>query len=87
MNKGDKVIYIFDPYSKQGGTIDSIMYAEIKKLPGDGFLEPDSYTIHPIRMIYGKSEMHDQIAAENYLYEIGDRKVVRMIFERKLERE
>ena len=84
MKKGDKVIYMFVPDKYH--PISSIMSATILKTSKENFFPSSDYTIHPIERIYGEGGTHDQMAKEQLLYEIGDRKVIKMIFEKGLSR-
>ena len=82
MKIGDKVIYIFDPYGKN--PLDHISYATLTRPARASMFDSDP-AIKPIENLHGEGGMHEQIAKEDYLYLIGDHKVITKIFERGLE--
>jgi len=79
MKVGDKVIYIFDPYT---GPLDNIIVARLTRLPNVSMFDKNP-AIKPIKSLIGKTGMHEQIAKSNYLYELGDHKVIKIIFEKR----
>jgi len=83
MKIGDKVIYIFDPYTNKKYPLDSIVYATVIGPPR--VILDENPAIKPIKNLIGDTGMHGQIANSNYLYKLGDHKVVKMIFERGIE--
>lgn len=82
MKIGDKVIYIFDPYGRN--ELGHITYATLTRPASASMFDKDP-AIKPIENLHGEGGMHEQVAKESYLYEIGDHKVITKIFARGLE--
>lgn len=82
MKIGDKVIYIFDPYPSKNYPLEDIVIARLTRLSG-----VKNPAIKPIKNLVGNAGMHEQVTNSSFLYELGDYKVIRKIFERGINLE